>query len=56
MQLSIVIPLLNEAESIPELQEWIERVMETTGMLQRIATLTIVTVTALAAASCCCLF
>jgi glycosyltransferase involved in cell wall biosynthesis len=32
MQLSIVIPLLNEAESIPELQEWIERVMATTDI------------------------
>ena len=27
MQLSIVIPLLNEAQSIPELQDWIERVL-----------------------------
>ncbi|WP_194850648.1 glycosyltransferase family 2 protein [Nonlabens antarcticus] len=32
MQLSIIIPLLNEAESIPELQEWIERVMVTTSI------------------------
>jgi glycosyltransferase involved in cell wall biosynthesis len=32
MQLSIVIPLLNEAESLPELQEWIERVMATTDI------------------------
>ncbi|KQC33894.1 glycosyl transferase family 2 [Nonlabens sp. YIK11] len=28
MQLSIVIPLLNEAQSIPELQEWIDKVLE----------------------------
>jgi len=27
MDLSIVIPLLNEEESLPELTEWIERVM-----------------------------
>jgi len=32
MQLSIVIPLLNEVQSIPELQEWIERVMESTAL------------------------
>ncbi|BAO56607.1 glycosyltransferase family 2 protein [Nonlabens marinus] len=32
MQLSIVIPLLNEAQSIPELQQWIERVMATTDL------------------------
>lgn len=30
--LSIVIPLLNEAESIPELQEWIDRVMAATAL------------------------
>lgn len=28
MQISIVIPLLNEAESLPELYDWISRVME----------------------------
>lgn len=28
MQLSIVIPLYNEAESLPELHDWIVRVME----------------------------
>ena len=28
MQLSIVIPLYNEAESLPELHDWIARVME----------------------------
>ena len=28
MNLSIVIPLLNEAESLPELRQWIEKVME----------------------------
>ena len=31
MQISIVIPLLNEAESLPELFEWIERVMLANG-------------------------
>ncbi|WP_438969198.1 glycosyltransferase family 2 protein [Nonlabens sp.] len=31
MQLSIIIPLLNEADSIPELQAWIDRVMQTTN-------------------------
>lgn len=29
MDISIVIPLLNEAESLPELEAWIKRVMET---------------------------
>lgn len=29
MDLSIIIPLLNEADSLPELQEWIDRVLET---------------------------
>lgn len=29
MNISVVIPLYNEAESLPELQAWIERVMET---------------------------
>jgi glycosyltransferase involved in cell wall biosynthesis len=28
MNISVVVPLYNEAESLPELQEWIERVME----------------------------
>lgn len=28
MQISVVIPLLNEAESLPELMEWIDRVMK----------------------------
>lgn len=32
MDLSIVIPLLNEADSIPELQSWIDRVMQTTAL------------------------
>ena len=31
MDLSIVIPLLNEEESIPELTEWINRVMVENG-------------------------
>ncbi len=29
MQLSVVIPLFNEAESLPELMQWIDRVMQT---------------------------
>lgn len=31
MEISVVIPLYNEAESLPELAEWIERVMEANG-------------------------
>ena len=31
MDLSIVIPLLNEAESLPELEAWIRRVVEKEG-------------------------
>jgi glycosyltransferase involved in cell wall biosynthesis len=31
MDISIVIPLLNEAESLPELHEWIKRVMDKEG-------------------------
>ena len=31
MDISLVIPLYNEAESLPELYEWIERVMEENG-------------------------
>ncbi len=31
MDISIVVPLYNEAESLPELTEWIERVMQTNG-------------------------
>ena len=29
MQISVVIPLFNEAESLPELMQWIDRVMQT---------------------------
>jgi glycosyltransferase involved in cell wall biosynthesis len=32
LDLSIVIPLFNEAESLEELQQWIDRVLETTGL------------------------
>lgn len=32
MNLSIVIPLLNESQSLPELQEWIERVLTSTNL------------------------
>ena len=28
MDISVVVPLYNEAESLPELAEWIERVMK----------------------------
>ncbi|RYY66768.1 MAG: glycosyltransferase, partial [Chitinophagaceae bacterium] len=31
MDLSIVVPLFNEDESLPELTEWIHRVCETNG-------------------------
>ena len=31
MDLSVVIPLLNEAESLPELEAWIQKVMQTHG-------------------------
>lgn len=31
MDISVVVPLYNEAESLPELQEWIERVMKENG-------------------------
>ncbi|TZF84959.1 glycosyltransferase family 2 protein [Pedobacter sp. BS3] len=31
MQISVVIPLLNEAESLPELVQWIDRVMQENG-------------------------
>ena len=29
MQISVIIPLLNEADSLPELMQWIDRVMKT---------------------------
>ena len=31
MDISVVIPLYNEAESLPELTQWIERVMRAGG-------------------------
>lgn len=31
MDISVVVPLYNEAESLPELTEWIERVMNANG-------------------------
>ena len=31
MDISVVVPLYNEAESLPELAQWIERVMEANG-------------------------
>ena len=36
MDLSIVIPLFNEAESLPELLSWINRVMEKTQLTHEI--------------------
>ena len=31
MDISVVIPLFNEAESLPELFDWVERVMKANG-------------------------
>ena len=31
MDISVIVPLYNEAESLPELAEWIERVMDENG-------------------------
>ena len=31
MDISIIVPLYNEADSLPELQAWIERVMKENG-------------------------
>ena len=31
MDISVVVPLYNEAESLPELEAWIERVMKEHG-------------------------
>ncbi len=31
MDISVVVPLLNEEESLPELEAWIRKVMETNG-------------------------
>lgn len=31
MDISVVVPLYNEAESLPELESWIERVMKENG-------------------------
>ena len=36
MDISVVIPLFNEAESLPELFEWIERVMKANGFIYEI--------------------
>jgi len=36
MNISIVIPLLNEDESIPELYDWIEKIMQSNGFLYEI--------------------
>ena len=35
MDISVVIPLYNEAESLPELFAWIERVMLRSNLYQR---------------------
>lgn len=31
VEISVVVPLYNEAESLPELQAWIDRVMKANG-------------------------
>lgn len=31
MDISVIIPLFNEAESLPELEQWIDRVMKENG-------------------------
>ena len=31
MDISVIVPLYNEAESLPELAQWIERVMRDNG-------------------------
>lgn len=36
MQISVVVPLLNEEESLPELTAWIERVMKANGFLYEV--------------------
>ena len=36
MDISVVIPLYNEAESLPELHAWIERVMNVRGFTYEI--------------------
>ncbi len=36
MDISVVIPLYNEAESLPELEAWIRRVMEQHGFTYEI--------------------
>ena len=35
MDISIVIPLLNEEESLPELTDWINKVMNENGFLMK---------------------
>ena len=35
MDISVVIPLLNEEESLPELSAWIEEVMQENGFTYR---------------------
>jgi glycosyltransferase involved in cell wall biosynthesis len=36
IQISVVVPLYNEEESLPELSEWIERVMNENGFTYEI--------------------
>ena len=31
MDISVIVPLFNEAESLPELEQWIDRVMKQNG-------------------------
>ena len=37
MDISVVVPLLNEAESLPELEAWIRRVMDETVSLTKLS-------------------
>ena len=36
MDISVIVPLYNEAESLPELSAWIERVMKENGFTYEI--------------------
>lgn len=40
MDISVVIPLFNEEESLPELYAWIERVMQANGFSFEVISLT----------------
>lgn len=40
MDISVVVPLFNEEESLPELYAWIERVMQANGFSFEVISLT----------------